>query len=75
MLTFRTIEFFSLVIRVFVMFFFFKQAYKHSKMQKMKDLYTITTFLLLGISLIALFIGRTSDFMEQTLEALYPEDQ
>jgi hypothetical protein len=73
-LTFRGIECAVLIMRIFVMIYFFREAYKHSRLTKNKDMYSIATFVLLSLSIIMFFLNSFSEFAEQTLRALYDQD-
>ena len=50
------------------------QAFKHSRLTENKDMYSVATFVLLGLSLIMFLFFTCSDFIEQTLKALYDHD-
>jgi len=50
------------------------QACKHSRLTENKDMYSVATFVLLGLSLIMFLFFTCSDFIEQTLKALYDHD-
>jgi len=63
-LTFRGIECVVLILRIFVMLYFFKEAYKHSRLTQNKDIYSVATFVLLGLSMIMFFLNSSSDFTE-----------
>ena len=73
-LIFRGIECAVLIMRIFVMIYFFREAYKHSRLTQNKDMYSIATFVLLALSIIMFFLNSSSDFAEQTLRALYDQD-
>ena len=73
-LTFRGIETVVLLVRFFVILYFCMQAYKHFRLTQHKDMYSVATFLFLAISLMMLLLSRISDFIEQTLIALYDHD-
>ena len=73
-LTFRGIECAVLIMRIFVMIYFFREAYKHSRLTQNKDMYSIATFVLLALSIIMFFLNSFSDFAEQALKALYEQD-
>ena len=73
-LTFRLIDCAILIFRFFLMLYFCMQAYKHFRLTKNKDMYSVATFLFLALSLMMLLLSRVSDFIEQTLVALYDID-
>ena len=50
------------------------QAFKHSRLTENKDMYSVATFVLLGLSLVMFLFFTCSDFIEQTLKALYDHD-
>ena len=56
------------------MIYFCVQAYKHFRHIQNKDMYSVATFVLLALSLIMFFFSRVSDFIEQTLKAVYYND-
>lgn len=50
------------------------QAFKHSRLTENKDMYSVATFVLLGLSLVMFLFFTSMSFIEETLKALYDHD-
>ena len=72
---FQTIEVLLVIVRIFAIIYFFRETLRYYRFQgEQKDPYTILTFLFLALSIILLFLHRTSEIVEKITIFLISDD-